>query len=122
MRLRPRPTAVGVLATAPMVVAVTSLLGPPVALSRATANRVLSQERRSTVGADYPAPDVVPSIREWTGGSGSFELRPPSRIVVDSGDLAGEAQLLRDDVAAVTGLELPVATGKNPHPGDLFLS
>jgi hypothetical protein len=105
MRPKPRLAAITVLAAVPIVAAAASLIRP-------------------AAGApmENPAPDVVPSIREWTGGSGRFELRPPSRIVVDSSDLVGEAQLLRHDMAAVTGLELPVATGKNPHPGDLFLS
>jgi Glycosyl hydrolase family 20, domain 2 len=69
-----------------------------------------------------PAPDVVPIIREWIGGSGDFELGASSRIVVDSSDLLGEAQLLHDDIAAVTGLDVKIATDRNPHRGDLVLS
>src|SRR3954447_5183660 len=72
--------------------------------------------------ATNSAPDVVPSIREWTGGSGSFELGASSRIVADSSDLLGEAKVLREDLSAVTGLELQVVNDKNPHPGDLSLS
>ncbi|MFL5629006.1 MAG: hypothetical protein ACJ788_25785, partial [Ktedonobacteraceae bacterium] len=30
------------------------------------------------------APLVIPNLREWQGGSGSFTLTPASRIVVDS--------------------------------------
>jgi len=76
----------------------------------------------AAAAAKNPAPDVVPSIREWSGGSGRFELEPESRIVVDSGALVDEAELLRDDLAVVTGFELQVVTGKDPQDGDLFLS
>jgi Glycosyl hydrolase family 20, domain 2 len=50
-----------------------------------------------------PAPAVVPALREWTGGTGVVYLSPASRIVVDSGSLADEADQLRDDIAAITG-------------------
>jgi hypothetical protein len=69
-----------------------------------------------------PAPDVVPSIREWSGGSGSFELNARSRIVLASGATLHEARLLRDDLAAVTDFKLRVVTRKHPKDGDLVLS
>ncbi len=77
---------------------------------------------RPAAAAANAAPEVVPSIREWTGGAGDFELGASSRIVVDSSDLLGEAELLRADLSAVTGLDLKVATDKKPHTRDLFLS
>jgi hypothetical protein len=43
-----------------------------------------------------PAPAVVQALREWTGGSGVVSLSPTSRIVVDSGSLTDEADLLRE--------------------------
>ena len=76
----------------------------------------------AAAAAENPAPEVVPSVREWSGGSGSFALEPRSRIVAESGALADEAKLLRDDLAEVTGFELNVVTGKGPKHGDLFLS
>jgi Glycosyl hydrolase family 20, catalytic domain/Glycosyl hydrolase family 20, domain 2 len=69
-----------------------------------------------------PAPDVLPSIRQWSGGFGTFGLDPRSRIVVDSDGLADEGQLLRDDLASLTGLKLRLVTGSHPGAGDLFLS
>jgi hexosaminidase len=42
--------------------------------------------------------------------------------VVDAASLADEAGRLRDDLAAVTGLALPVAVKRGPKAGDLFLS
>jgi Glycosyl hydrolase family 20, catalytic domain/Glycosyl hydrolase family 20, domain 2/NPCBM-associated, NEW3 domain of alpha-galactosidase len=76
----------------------------------------------ASAAAENPAPDVVPSVREWSGGSGSFQLGPGSRIVVDSGALVDEANLLRDDLAATAGYELQVVTGKGAKDGDLLLS
>jgi hypothetical protein len=76
----------------------------------------------SEVTSRNPAPDVVPSIRDWSGGSGSFELGPRSRIVVGSAELLDDARLLRDDLVAVTGVELRVVTDEHPGNGDVFLS
>ncbi|HMG31161.1 MAG TPA: family 20 glycosylhydrolase [Jiangellaceae bacterium] len=69
-----------------------------------------------------PPPGVVPALREWSPGLGAFQLGAASRIVVDASSLAGEAGRLRDDLAAVTGLALPVAVKQRPRAGDLFLS
>ncbi|MFD7445386.1 family 20 glycosylhydrolase [Streptomyces sp. NPDC059909] len=72
-----------------------------------------------------PAPDVVPSLREWSGGEGAMKLGQGSRIVIDSHDekaLTSEAQTLSGDVAEVTGLTMPVAVAPRPKDGDVFLS
>jgi hexosaminidase len=69
-----------------------------------------------------PAPDVVPSIRQWLGDSGSFTLDPRSRVVVDTADLVDEGRQLRDDLAAVTGLELSLVTDGKAKTGDVLLS
>ena len=92
---------------------------PPAAGSAFAHHRLESVD---TAAAVNPAPDVVPGVRQWSGASGSFVLDQSSRIVADSGDLAGEAQLLRDDLAAVNGFRLPVVMSNNAEPGDLFLS
>jgi hexosaminidase len=79
----------------------------------------------STADAQAPADQpqgVVPALREWSAGSGAFRLGAASRIVVDASSLAGEAGRLRDDLAAVTGLSLPVVVKKAPRVGDVFLS
>ena len=72
---------------------------------------VLALASPAVASAANPAPEVVPAVREWTGGSGVFELRAGARIVVESGALGGEAEMLRDDLQAVTGLDLRVVRG-----------
>jgi len=72
--------------------------------------------------AGNPAPQVVPSLREWSGGSGSYELTRGSRIVIDASNLRDEAELLRDDLSEVTGIAPRLVTGSTPEEGDLFLS
>jgi hypothetical protein len=37
---------------------------------------VLALASPGVAGAANPAPEVVPTVREWTGGSGVFQLRP----------------------------------------------
>jgi hypothetical protein len=69
-----------------------------------------------------PAPPVVPALREWTGGSGVVSLSPKSRIVVDSGSLADEADQLHDDIAAITGFGMRVVRGSRAGNGDILLS
>jgi hexosaminidase len=64
---------------------------------------------------------VVPAIREWQGGSGALALTVRSRIVVESRELSGEAELLRDDLEAITGLDLRVRRDARARDGDLVL-
>jgi Glycosyl hydrolase family 20, catalytic domain/Glycosyl hydrolase family 20, domain 2/NPCBM-associated, NEW3 domain of alpha-galactosidase len=112
MGLKRTLTAVSVLAAVLMVGAAPA----------AIVDAAVSPARHLAAAMENPAPDVIPGIREWTGGSGSFELGASSRIVADSNAVVDEAQTLRDDMEAVTGLDLKLVTDKNPHPGDLFLS
>ncbi|HEY3633373.1 MAG TPA: family 20 glycosylhydrolase, partial [Jatrophihabitantaceae bacterium] len=78
----------------------------------------------ASVGAPNAAPAVVPALQQWSGGPGSFRLRPGSRIVVARTDsnLAGDARTFSADVAAITGLDLPVVVSDRPHPGDFYLT
>lgn len=71
-----------------------------------------------------PVPAVVPALQQWTGSSGTVQLRPGSRIVVarGAGGLATDARTFSTDVATITGLRLPVVTGDHPHPGDVYLT
>ena len=67
-----------------------------------------------------PAPAVLPSLREWHGASGHWQLTPASRIVVDDARLRTTAATFRDDLAAETGRRLSVTTGRS-RPGDIVL-
>jgi hypothetical protein len=70
-------------------------------------------------------PEVVPSLRQWSGGLGLFVFEGSSRIVVDwasATELAGDAAAFHDDLQAISGLDLPVLTGGPPGNGDVFLA
>ncbi|POH59356.1 hypothetical protein CVS28_07745 [Arthrobacter glacialis] len=66
-----------------------------------------------------PAPVVVPSLHEWTGGKGTVEITSSSRIVVPP-TLNQVAEEFSDDLAEMTGLDLAVVTGAS-KPGDISL-
>ena len=54
-----------------------------------------------------PTPQVIPSLREWHGGSGAFALTPTSRIVLDTatgGQLADTARVFAADLTLITGI------------------
>ncbi|MFF2041459.1 discoidin domain-containing protein [Kitasatospora sp. NPDC058170] len=91
------------------------------------------------IAAVNPSPAVTPTLREWTGGTGSLTLTPASRIVLDpaaaalstsgaTGErlsdrpLAAVADRLATDLAATTGLNLPVVRTSSPADGDLVLA
>ena len=86
---------------------------------------VLAKDTRETeshrAAAAPGAPSVLPSLRQWTGRAGSFELTPASRIVVDSKALLATATTFRDDLALETGHRLRVLTGR-AHAGDVVLA
>ncbi|MEV4412811.1 family 20 glycosylhydrolase [Catellatospora sp. NPDC049609] len=88
--------------------------------------------------AANPEPVLVPSLREWTGGTGTLTLTTATRIVVDPADagaatsgvtgpllstrtLSEVATEVRDDFAAVTGLSPTVVTSATANPGDIVL-
>lgn len=75
--------------------------------------------------APNPAPRVIPSLREWRGGSGFFTLSSASRIAVDplyTAQIKDAAKVFQDDLFAMTGLTLPVVTTISPRADDFFLT
>ncbi|MCW3839570.1 discoidin domain-containing protein [Micromonospora yasonensis] len=76
------------------------------------------------VSAVNAKPAVVPALQEWEGGSGTFELRKHSRIVLakQQGDeLAGPGAQVAADLEQVTGRKLDVSP-RIPQDGDIVLS
>lgn len=76
-------------------------------------------------GVPNPAPRVIPSLREWQGGSGFFTLSSVSRIAVDpafTAQLENTAQVFQNDLFAVTGHTLTVVSTASPAVGDFFLT
>ncbi|MFG2149494.1 family 20 glycosylhydrolase [Streptomyces sp. NPDC048696] len=74
--------------------------------------------------ASAAAPQTVPALRQWTAGSGAYTFTATSRIVVDpaySAQLASEAGTLADDLSALTGRTVAVATG-TASTGDIGLT
>ncbi len=72
-----------------------------------------------------PAPLVIPSLREWQGGRGSFTLDAHSLIAIDSSyvaQLRTTAQVFRDDLFTETGQVIPIAIKNAPQTGDFFLT
>jgi hexosaminidase len=101
-----------------------------IALAATLVFHVLSQaqspERRAPApqGQANPLPQVIPSLREWHGGSGVFTLTSTSRIVLDTatgGQLDDTARVFAADLTLITGATLPVGAGV-AGPGDILLS
>lgn len=69
-----------------------------------------------------PKPFVIPALREWQGGTGTFKFTKSSRIVLSSDDarLAEVAALLKKDLVAAAGLDLKIVKGQ-PKAGDIQL-
>ncbi|MEU0567415.1 discoidin domain-containing protein [Nonomuraea sp. NPDC005983] len=69
-------------------------------------------------------PAVVPALQEWTGGTGSFELRRDSRIVLakkQGDELGDQGARLSAEIEQVTGRKLDVSP-RTPQDGDIVLS
>lgn len=80
----------------------------------------------STFAAEpNPKPQVIPSIQEWTGGTGHFTLGASSRITVDPAyatKLADTANVFKADLQEVTGYDVEIETTAQPAAGDFFLT
>ncbi|MGH3734989.1 MAG: family 20 glycosylhydrolase [Micromonosporaceae bacterium] len=71
--------------------------------------------------AANPAPAVSPTLREWTGVTGTWTLTADSRIAVSSAELAPLGSQLAGELSAENGLQLPVIVGR-ARRGDLQLA
>lgn len=85
-------------------------------------------------------PEVIPSLREWLGGSGNVALNQESRILVDSENYVeadashqkaniqktqnfySQVQSFREDLKDITGLELPIVQDAAPGEGDIYFT
>ncbi len=70
-----------------------------------------------------PKPFVIPSLREWNGGEGTWVLTKKSRIVIDPSSpqaLLKAAVILQKDINTL-GTKPAIVTGK-PSAGDIFLT
>lgn len=69
-------------------------------------------------------PFVIPSLQEWHGYEGKFNLSPGSRIIIPNDErksLEKLASLLQREIKQQTGYLLKTVTG-NPGKGDIYLS
>jgi N-acetyl-beta-hexosaminidase len=70
-------------------------------------------------------PNVVPSLREWIPGEGIFHLTIHSRIKLEKdyeAQLTETANTFREDLMAISGLDLKVLTAPEAKCGDIFLT
>jgi len=69
-------------------------------------------------------PFVIPSLREWRGGTGDLYLTNASAIVVNYADkeiLKTVGDILKKEIREQTGLNLKTTIGK-PRKGDIYLT
>ncbi|WP_418360830.1 family 20 glycosylhydrolase [Sphingobacterium detergens] len=67
-------------------------------------------------------PFVIPSLREWYGMDGFYQMSRTSRIVTEknNSDARRAALLLNEDLKKMLGFELPISTG-TATTGDIFI-
>ncbi|MEC0240101.1 discoidin domain-containing protein [Paenibacillus dokdonensis] len=68
-----------------------------------------------------PEPKVIPSLREWVGNTGQLKLTPASNIVFRDAALQTTADILKEDLKDVSGLDLETLQG-SPSNGDIYLT
>ena len=70
------------------------------------------------------APEVLPELQEWKGGTGSFTLTDSSRIIYGSEDLKAAADEMAADYQDLTGKEIAVAAGTeaDAKAGDFYFA
>jgi len=88
-------------------------------------NILITVPGEKEVSTGNTEPIVVPSLREWSGGNGNFSILPDSRLLVDptyESLLLRIAQTTAEDYKDITKKEIPVAVGKSPETGDIFLT
>ena len=76
----------------------------------------------SAAKAGNAAPSIVPELREWVGGTGSFAAASAKRVVFSDDSLKAMADEFASDFQAVTGVELSVVKGTSANAGDIFFT
>ena len=71
-------------------------------------------------GAGNPAPAVVPELRQWKGGTGSFS--PTGRVLFADPGLERAARELAADYTDLFGKEMTVVAGSDVKAGDILLT
>jgi hexosaminidase len=77
-----------------------------------------------SLGQVNPKPGVIPTLKQWQGGEGHFQLTKDTRIVVSTEDkeaLMAAAKIVQQDIKEIAGLSLEIADAANPEVGDIFL-
>jgi hexosaminidase len=67
------------------------------------------------------APKIIPGLRRWLPGTGSYTFRPGARMVQRDERLAGTAAVLAADLRALTGIAMRRVLVEAPRPGDIVL-
>lgn len=75
-----------------------------------------------TAAGANAAPVVLPELREWVGGSGSFAASTAKRVVYGDASLKAMAEDFANDYQVLTGVRLQVATGTSAQAGDIFFT
>jgi hexosaminidase len=98
-------------------------LGRLFAISALVATSIVVVGGASPAAAAEPAPQVVPALQSWTGGTGRVTLNRTGRIVIPTGSPAGLQRIatqLAGEAAELTPLRMTVLTG-SPAAGDIQL-
>lgn len=75
-----------------------------------------------TAAGANAAPVVLPELREWVGGSGSFAASTAKHVVYGDASLKAMAEDFANDYQALTGVRLQAATGTSAQEGDIFFT
>ena len=71
-----------------------------------------------------PRPQVIPTIQEWYGYEGNFTLTADSRIIINDPARVGlekVAAVMQENIAAITGLTLPIEEGTPEGSCDIYI-
>ena len=106
-----------------------------IALLGATLGHLVVRSEPALAQSTNETPEVLPTLRQWTGGVGTFTLTASSRIVINSGsnttsstlhgittDIQSTAANLREQFYLSTGLSLSIVSASTAQSGDILLT
>ncbi|MCI9311907.1 MAG: family 20 glycosylhydrolase [Erysipelotrichaceae bacterium] len=67
-------------------------------------------------------PNVLPGLREWKGGTGTFQLTPSSRIIYSSDLQKTAAEVLQSYLRDMLGMNLTIVRDASASSGDIVLA
>ncbi|OUP50129.1 discoidin domain-containing protein [Lachnoclostridium sp. An181] len=74
-----------------------------------------------TENRDNEKPNVLPGLREWKGGEGTYTRTADTRLVVSDDSMSSAADVIKTYFDDMLDIDIEIVKGEEPKAGDVYL-